>query len=106
VEDVTFAGRSPRFELESGLVDLAAALGAQRETHVRIEGFVDAGKTTREDEHDSMEYARAAGRRLIELGVSRDRVTWAGRGRDAPIAPSFTVRGRETNRRVEVVPLP
>ncbi len=43
VEDVTFVGRSPRFERQSGLVDLAAALGAQRDARVRVEGFVDAG---------------------------------------------------------------
>jgi outer membrane protein OmpA-like peptidoglycan-associated protein len=106
VEDVTFVGRAPRFERQSGLIDLAAALAARQEARVKIEGFVDAGKTPREDVHDSMELARAAGRRLVELGVSRDRVTWAGRGRDAPVAPNFTVRGREANRRIEVVPLP
>lgn len=103
VEDVTFAGRSPRFERDAGLADLAAALAARPGVHVRIEGFVDTGPSEREDLHDSMELARAAGRRLVELGVARDRVTWAGRGREDPVAPSFTLRGRTANRRVEAV---
>jgi flagellar motor protein MotB len=50
-----------------------------------------------------MELARAAGLRLIQLGVGRERVTWAGRGGEAPIAPNFSARGRASNRRVEVV---
>jgi outer membrane protein OmpA-like peptidoglycan-associated protein len=73
---------------------------------VRIEGFVDAGPSEKEDLRVSMELARTAGRRLVELGVPRDRVTWAGRGREDPVAPGFTARGRLSNRRVEVVVLP
>jgi outer membrane protein OmpA-like peptidoglycan-associated protein len=73
---------------------------------VRIEGFVDAGASEKEDLRVSMELARTAGRRLVELGVPRDRVTWAGRGREDPLTPSFTARGRLSNRRVEVVVLP
>jgi outer membrane protein OmpA-like peptidoglycan-associated protein len=103
VEDVTFAGRSARLERQEGLADLAAALTAAPGVRVRIEGFVDPGKSSREDLSASMELARAAGRRLLDLGVRRDRVTWAGRGSEAPIAPSFTTRGRMANRRVEAV---
>ncbi len=103
VEGVVFAGRSPRFEQQAGLADLAAALAATPAARIRIEGFVDAGKSPKDDLRVSMELARAAGRRLVELGVRRDRVTWAGRGSEAQIAPSFTGRGRAANRRVEVV---
>jgi outer membrane protein OmpA-like peptidoglycan-associated protein len=47
--------------------------------------------------------AEATGRRLLDLGVPRDRLTWAGRGGESPILPNFTARGRAANRRVEVV---
>lgn len=103
VEDVSFDGRSPRLERDAGLADLAAALAARPGVHVRLEGFVDAGKSERDDLRDSMGFARAAGRRLLELGVARDRVTWAGRGGESPLAPNFTLRGRTANRRVEAV---
>jgi outer membrane protein OmpA-like peptidoglycan-associated protein len=103
VEDVAFAGRSGRLEREEGLADLARALSAKPAVRIRLEGFVDASKDGRSDLRVSMELARAAGLRLIQLGVRRDRVTWAGRGGEAPIAPNFSARGRASNRRVEVV---
>ncbi len=103
VEDVTFLGRSSRFERDTGLADLAAAVVASPSVRIRLEGFVDASADPDEDLRLSMELARAAGRRLVQLGVPRDRVTWAGRGREAPIVPNFTLRGRSANRRVEVV---
>ncbi len=104
LEDVTFSGRTPRFERDSGLADLAAAVvGSPASIRIRLEGFVDASANPDEDLRISMELARAAGRRLVQLGVPRDRVTWAGRGRDAPILPNFTSRGRTVNRRIEVV---
>jgi outer membrane protein OmpA-like peptidoglycan-associated protein len=106
VEDVAFAGRAPLLEKQAGLSDLALALAATPGARVRIEGFVDAGASEKEDLRVSMELARTAGRRLVELGVPRDRVTWAGRGREDPLTPSFTARGRLSNRRVEVVVLP
>jgi outer membrane protein OmpA-like peptidoglycan-associated protein len=105
VEDVAFEGRSPRFERQAGLSDLALALAATPAVRIRLEGFVDAGASEKEDLHVSMELARTAGRRLIELGVPRDRVTWAGRGREAPVSSGFSAKGRLANRRIEVVPL-
>jgi outer membrane protein OmpA-like peptidoglycan-associated protein len=105
VEDVAFAGRAPLLEKQAGLSDLALALAATPGARVRIEGFVDAGSSEKDDLRVSMELARTAGRRLVELGVPRDRVTWAGRGREDPLTPSFTARGRLSNRRVEVVVL-
>jgi outer membrane protein OmpA-like peptidoglycan-associated protein len=103
VEDVAFAGRTGRLEREEGLADLAKALSAKPSVRIRLEGFVDASKDGRGDLRVSMELARAAGLRLIQLGVGRERVTWAGRGGEAPIAPNFSARGRASNRRVEVV---
>ena len=103
VEDVAFAGRTGRLEREEGLADLAKALTAKPSVRIRLEGFVDASKDGRGDLRVSMELARAAGLRLIQLGVRRERVTWAGRGGEAPIAPNFSARGRASNRRVEVV---
>jgi outer membrane protein OmpA-like peptidoglycan-associated protein len=106
VEEVTFAGRSAQFEKEAGLAEVVALLGVATNLKLRIEGFVDASNDPDADLRLSMEMARATGKRLIELGIARDRLTWAGRGGESPILPNFTARGRMANRRVELVAVP
>jgi outer membrane protein OmpA-like peptidoglycan-associated protein len=101
--EVAFDGRSAQFAREGGLKDVAALLAVAPNLKLRVEGFVDATNDVDGDLRLSMEMARAVGRKLIELGVARDRLTWAGRGGDAPMLPNFTARGRMANRRVEVV---
>ena len=105
VEGVAFDGRSSQLSREAGLEDLAGALRATPAVRVRIEGFVDSSGRPDEDVRLSMRMAEAAGERLVELGVARERLSWTGRGGDAPLFPNFTARGRAGNRRVEVVPL-
>ena len=66
---------------------------------------MDSSGRPDEDVRLSMRMAEAAGELLVELGVARERLSWTGRGGDAPLFPNFTARGRAGNRRVEVVPL-
>jgi outer membrane protein OmpA-like peptidoglycan-associated protein len=106
VEDVAFAGRSAALQRDGGLADLAVALAAHSGTRVRIEAFVDATSDRAGDARLAAAMAEATGRRLLDLGVPRDRLTWVGRGGESPILPNFTVRGRAANRRVEVVVVP
>jgi outer membrane protein OmpA-like peptidoglycan-associated protein len=88
------------------LADLAAALLARPGLRVRVEGFVDATSDRSGDQRLSAAMAHAAGMRLLELGVPRRQLTWAGRGGESPVLPSFTARGRAANRRVEAVAAP
>jgi outer membrane protein OmpA-like peptidoglycan-associated protein len=104
VEELTFGGRTAQFEKELGLSDVAALLAVAPSLKLRIEGFVDATSDPDGDLRLSMEMARATGKRLIELGITRDRLTWAGRGGESPILPNFTARGRMANRRIELAP--
>jgi outer membrane protein OmpA-like peptidoglycan-associated protein len=106
VEDLAFVGRSAAIQRDLGLSDLAAALAARPTLGVRIEGFVDTTSDRTGDSKLSAAMAQAAGRRLIELGVQKQRLSWTGRGGDSPVLPNFTARGRAANRRVEVVPVP
>jgi outer membrane protein OmpA-like peptidoglycan-associated protein len=106
VEGVTFDGRSRRITRGSGLEDLAFALRAAPTLRVRIEGFVDSTGRPADDLRLSLEMAQAAAERLSALGVPKSRLTFRGRGDEAPLLPNFTARGRARNRRVEVVPLP
>lgn len=103
LDDVAFAGRTAELGRDGGLADLALVLAAAPGLHVRLEGFVDAAGDPALDARLSTDMARAAERRLVDLGVEPGRLSAAGRGAEAPILPNFTVRGRAANRRVEVV---
>ncbi len=102
IEEVGFAGRSADLQRDAGLADLAAAVAAAQ-VPVRLEGFVDATSDHGADQGLSARMAQAAGKRLVELGVPRQRVSSAGRGGESPLLPNFTARGRAANRRVEAV---
>ena len=103
VDDVAFSGRSDELLRDGGLADLAIALAASPGVAVRLEAFVDASADRAADGRLSGAMARAAGERLLQLGVERPRLTWTGRGGERPLLPNFTARGRATNRRIEVV---
>jgi outer membrane protein OmpA-like peptidoglycan-associated protein len=106
LEDVLFGARTADLARDGGLADLAVVLSANPETRVRIEAFVDATSDPEGDARLSAAMAQATVRRLGDLGVAPDRLTWAGRGGESPILPNFTVRGRAANRRIEIVGLP
>jgi outer membrane protein OmpA-like peptidoglycan-associated protein len=103
VEDVSYGGRSPELQRDTGLVDLAVALRAEPGITVRIEGFVDGTTDRAADVKLSAAMAQAAGKRLADLGIPKQRITWTGRGGESPIVPNFTARGRSANRRIEAV---
>jgi outer membrane protein OmpA-like peptidoglycan-associated protein len=105
LDGVSFAGRSARIARSAGLADLARALATAPQVKVRIEAFVDATGEPARDAQLSMAMARAAGQKLFELGLAKDRLTLAGRGGERPLFPNFTARGRAANRRLEVVGL-
>ncbi|HET7826093.1 MAG TPA: OmpA family protein [Anaeromyxobacter sp.] len=103
VEDVAFAARTAALDRDAGLADLAAALLARPGVAVRLEGFVDATPDHGADQKLSAAMAQSAGKRLVELGVPKQQLTWAGRGGESPVLPNFTARGRAANRRIEAV---
>jgi hypothetical protein len=103
VEGIAFEGRGGAISRGDGLSDLAAALREAPWVRVRLEGFVDATDDPSGDVRASLAMARHAADRLVALGVGAARVSWSGRGGDAPLLPNFTARARAANRRVEVV---
>jgi len=105
VEGIAFEGRTARIARAAGLEDLAAALRTTPGVRLRLEGFVDSTGRSAADVRLSLSMAQAAAERLVALGIPLDRISWTGRGGDAPILPNFTARGRARNRRVEAVPL-
>ncbi|HEU4385715.1 MAG TPA: OmpA family protein [Anaeromyxobacteraceae bacterium] len=105
VEGVAFQGRTAQLGRSPGLADLAGALAAAPEIDVRLEAFVDATPDPDKDAQLSRQMAQAAGQKLVELGVARGRISWAGRAGERPILPNFTAKGRAANRRLEAVGL-
>jgi outer membrane protein OmpA-like peptidoglycan-associated protein len=103
VDGLLFDGRSAKIHRDAGLVDLAGALAAAPVASIRLEGFVDATSDAGRDRELSAAMAQAAAQRLVALGVTRDRISWAARGGERPLLPNFTAKGRATNRRVEAV---
>ena len=105
VEGVAFDGRTARLGRTAGLADLAGAVAAAPEVNVRLEAFVDATPDPDKDAQLSMQMAQTVGHRLVELGVPKERISWAGRAGERPILPNFTAKGRAANRRIEAVGL-
>jgi hypothetical protein len=103
LEGIAFDGRGGALSQGDGLSDLAAALREAPWVRVRLEGFVDDSGDASGDQQVSLAMARDAAGRLVSLGVGAGRVSWSGRGGEAPLLPNFTARARAANRRVEVV---
>jgi outer membrane protein OmpA-like peptidoglycan-associated protein len=106
LEGLTFEGRTALLQRDGALADLAVALAAFPDVRVRLDGFVDATSDPEADARLSLAMAVAAAQRLVQLGVDRDRIGWAGHGGEQPLLPNFTARGGAANRRVEVAGLP
>lgn len=76
-------------------------------TRLRIEGHTDSHEGTAEElQRLSEARARAVAEQLIRAGVDPSRLEMAGVADSRPKAPNLTPRGRELNRRVELVLLP
>jgi outer membrane protein OmpA-like peptidoglycan-associated protein len=103
LDDAVFTSRTASLARDGGLADLAVALAAVPDAKIRVEGFVDATPDAAGDVRLAALMAQTVGQRLLDLGVSRERLSWAGRGSESPILPNFTARGRAANRRIEVV---
>src|SRR5512133_1864329 len=88
LEDVAVNGRRATLQRDGGLADLVMALGATEDAKLRVEAFVDATSDRAADAKLSTGMARAAGERLVQLGVERDRLSWAGRGGESPLLPN------------------
>ena len=67
---------------------------------VEIQGHTDNQGTPDGNMTLSQQRAEAVRDRLVQLGVSADRLTARGFGQTRPIRPNLTVAGRAANRRV------
>ncbi len=70
---------------------------------IEIGGHTDDKGSARGNQRLSEKRAKAVYKRLISLGVPKDRLTFKGYGEDNPIADNGNAEGRATNRRVEFI---
>jgi len=71
--------------------------------HVEVFGHTDDLGTVEYNKYLSSRRARAVALYLQELGLSKRRITWEGKGDKQPIYKSTSTRARDANRRVEFV---
>ena len=89
------------------LAKVGTALASDELTPFRfsIEGHTDAVGTEHYNQSLSQRRAASVEAFLIEHGVPPDRLGTVGHGESTPVAPNETARGRQRNRRVEVINL-
>lgn len=85
---------------------LAAAMVAAESWKVQVTGHTDDTGPSDGNQRLSEGRAQSAANRLINQGVSSDRITVLGLGEDQPIETNSTEAGRLANRRVEFVVTP
>jgi OOP family OmpA-OmpF porin len=84
------------------VVDAMVRFGIKR---VRVEGYSDSSGSRAANLRLSQTRAEAVAEYLAQKGVARGRLEAKGYGDARPLAPNLTARGRELNRRVEIVVL-
>jgi OmpA-OmpF porin, OOP family len=90
------------YPLLDEVVDAVVRFGIKR---VRVEGYTDSSGTRAANVRLSQARAEAVTDYLAQKGIPRKRLEAKGYGDARPIAPNLTARGRELNRRVEIVVL-
>ncbi|MFP2931625.1 OmpA family protein [Pyxidicoccus sp. 3LG] len=105
LQPVRFAGDNAALHPDSlpllaEVVDVIVRSGLQK---VRVEGHTDNQGDKAVNLNLSRERARAVADHLVKAGLDAARVEAEGYGDTRPVAPNLTPKGRELNRRVEIV---
>jgi len=103
--DVLFS--TNKAQLESGgmrnVRKLADFLKQYPQHKVLIEGYTDSTGSNSLNQELSDRRAYAVRTALVEMGISSDRVTTRGYGKEFPVASNDTAASRQLNRRVEII---
>ncbi len=102
--NLTFDSGSAAISGESAVeVDnLAAILKAYTGVNIIVEGYTDNTGDATNNQTLSLNRAEAVKNRLVEQGISADRISSQGYGSANPVASNDTPEGRAQNRRIEV----
>ena len=98
-----FAGIQPRAAAYERLANMAAVIKNQPGLVVEVEGHTDSSGDDAQDRVLSESRAQAVRDALVRNGVPAGAVVARGFGKSRPLVSNATTRGREQNRRVEIV---
>jgi len=105
LNDVLFS--TNRAELTSGGIHtvqkLADILTQNPDRKILVEGFTDSTGTANYNLDLSTRRANAVRDALMGMGITPDRITTRGMGKEYPVADNGTSSGRQLNRRVEII---
>lgn len=90
--------QSARDELSS----MANVLKNYPETKIQIDGYTDSTGSDSYNQKLSERRAKSVSDYLRSIGITNDRITETGHGKNAPVADNSTEEGRMLNRRVEI----
>ena len=85
------------------LQKLATFLKQYPERKAQVEGYTDSTGSADYNQELSDRRAHAVRASLLDMGVSSDRITTHGYGKESPVASNDTPAGRQMNRRVEII---
>lgn len=98
-EDIDWRGKQ-------ALMQVAKALQTNTDFDVMVEGHTDTDGTAARNWDLSVLRATSIVKVLTNYGVEAQRITAAGRGFYAPVAPNNTTQGKALNRRSEIILTP
>lgn len=90
-------------EARRTVADISAELRQLPERHISVEGHTDSVGTLVYNQRLSEGRARNVAEALLANGIPRKQVATVGYGETDPIASNSTPRGRQRNRRVEII---
>lgn len=107
-QDITFASDSyaVRPGLANDLVAVADSLKKYPDSVVQVIGHTDSSGSAEHNQGLSERRANAVADKLMDAGVTFERIETIGMGEDRPVASNLTEEGKAQNRRVEIVILP
>lgn len=85
------------------LSDMAKRISRLSFTEISVEGYTDSTGSKLFNQRISQKQAEAALRAMMIGGIPRERLRAIGRGEENPVSPNKTAKGREQNRRIEIV---
>ena len=83
------------------LVKLKELLEKNPKMTIELRGHTDNQGTVEHNQKLSEERAKSVVNHLISMGIDKERLSWKGFGKSAPVADNSSTEGRQKNRRVE-----
>ncbi len=89
-------------EAKSELEAMARVMTNYPETKIQVDGHTDSVGADKYNQTLSERRAKSVADYMRSLGITADRITEAGFGKNMPVADNATEEGRSLNRRVEI----